>query len=297
MWSTDAWRDFRLLDCGSGEKLEQWGSYVLVRPDPQAIWDSPRTSPLWRTPHARYIRSSTGGGRWDNLTLPPAAVSAGWDIRYRNLTFRVKPMAFKHTGIFPEQAVNWDWMSELIASHSSENLHILNLFAYTGAATMACAAAGACEVVHVDAAKGMVQWAKDNMRLSHLEDHTIRFIVDDCLKFVEREKRRGHVYQGILMDPPSYGRGPNGEMWKFEKDIQPLLEAALELLDPDHPLFFLLNSYSAGVSQTTVHNMLATTIGVSHPEGILTSGEIGIRMQDRDMILPCGVYGRWQRHD
>ena len=188
-------------------------------------------------------------------------------------------------------------MSELIASHSSENLHILNLFAYTGAATMACAAAGACEVVHVDAAKGMVQWAKDNMHLSHLEDHTIRFIVDDVMKFVEREKRRGHTYHGILMDPPSYGRGPNGEMWKFEKDIQPLLEAALELLDPDHPLFFLLNSYSAGVSQTTVHNMLATTIGVSHPEGILTSGEIGIRMQDRDMILPCGVYGRWQRHD
>lgn len=289
----DQWKNYRLLDAGDGEKLEQWDRIVLRRPDPTAIWPKDTKEKRWNTCDAVYHRSDKGGGSWEYRTKLPES----WNISYKNLTFRVSPTGFKHTGLFPEQAVNWDWMSELIASHSSENLHILNLFAYTGAATMACAAAGACEVVHVDAAKGMVQWAKDNMHLSHLEDHTIRFIVDDCLKFVEREKRRGHMYQGILMDPPSYGRGPNGEMWKFEKDIQPLLEAALELLDPDHPLFFLLNSYSAGVSQTTVHNMLATTIGVSHPEGILTSGEIGIRMQDRDMILPCGVYGRWQRHD
>ena len=213
---------------------------------------------------------------------------------YGNLTFKVSPTGFKHTGLFPEQAVNWDWMSSLIRKHQDEELRILNLFAYTGGATMACAEAGAAEVVHVDASKGMVQWAKENRDLSHLEDRKIRFIVDDCLKFVEREARRGHTYHGILMDPPSYGRGPNGEMWKFEKEITGLIRACLKILD-ENALFFLINSYTTGFSSIVLEDLMKVMILPEHPEGTVETGEVALPVRDRDLLLPCGIYGRWQR--
>ncbi|MGI6336506.1 MAG: class I SAM-dependent methyltransferase [Eubacteriales bacterium] len=292
MWSTDAWRDFRLLDCGSGEKLEQWGSYVLVRPDPQAIWDSPRTSPLWRTPHARYIRSSTGGGRWDNLTLPPAAVSAGWDIRYRNLTFRVKPMAFKHTGIFPEQAVNWDFITERVTRRLAmgKPMRILNLFAYTGAATVAALKAGA-EVCHVDAARGMVSWAKENAQVSGVADRPVRWIVDDCTAFVERELRRGHSYDAIIMDPPSYGRGPTGQIWKMEDSLYPFVKLCVRALS-DAPDFVLLSAYTAGLNPGVAGYVLGAALKKERG-GEVTCEELGLRCESTGLHLPCGCSARW----
>ena len=285
----DKWKDYSCIDAGNGEKLEQWKGIVLRRPDPQAIWAvDNRTS--WKKADAVYHRSKTGGGSWEYKKKLPES----WTVNYRNLTFKVSPTGFKHTGLFPEQAANWDWMMDLIQSHKDENIRVLNLFAYTGGATMACAAAGAAEVVHVDASKGMVNWAKENRDLSGLQNAKIRFIVDDCLKFVEREKRRGHTYHGILMDPPSYGRGPNGEMWKIEKEITGLIQACMEILD-DHALFFLINSYTTGFSSIVLDNMMKTMILPSHPDGIVTTGEIAIPLQERDLLLPCGIVGRWER--
>lgn len=285
----DKWKDYSCIDAGNGEKLEQWKGIILRRPDPQAIWSvDDRTS--WKKADAIYHRSKSGGGSWEYRKKLPES----WTVDYRDLTFKVSPTGFKHTGLFPEQAVNWDWMSDLIRTHKDENIRVLNLFAYTGGATMACAAAGAAEVVHVDASKGMVAWAKENRDLSGLQDAKIRFIVDDCLKFVEREKRRGHTYHGILMDPPSYGRGPNGEMWKFEKEIQGLIAACMEILD-DNALFFLINSYTTGFSSIVLDNMMRTMILPDHPNGEVTTGEIAIPLQERDLLLPCGIVGRWER--
>ena len=285
MWISDSWQDFEVLDCSRGEKLERWGKYTLVRPDPQAIWDTPRTDPRWRTADGRYSRSHTGGGSWDKRTLPQS-----WDIRYRELTFRVKPMNFKHTGIFPEQAANWDYAMAKIRA-AGRPVSVLNLFGYTGAATVACAAAGA-SVCHVDAAKGMVAWAKDNLNQSGLGDKPVRFIVDDVMKFVLREQRRGRTYHGILMDPPSYGRGPNGEMWKIEEGLYPLLAECVKLMD-DEALFFLINSYTTGLAPTVLSNALKVAMG----RGNIEAGEVGLPITrgGQGLVLPCGASGRWTK--
>ena len=288
--TADQWTEYACLDAGGGEKLEQWNDIILRRPDPQAIWPRDNTNPMWKNADAVYHRSARGGGEWEFRKKLPEF----WTVHYRDLTFKVSPTGFKHTGLFPEQAVNWDWMSDLIASHRDENLRILNLFAYTGAATMAVSAAGAAETVHVDAAKGMVAWAKENRDLSGLTDHTIRFIVDDCLKFVEREKRRGRTYHGILMDPPSYGRGPNGELWKFEKELTRLIEACLDIFD-ENGLFFLINSYTTGFSPIVLEDVMKTMI--HRKNGTITAGEVAIPIRHRKLLLPCGIYGRWQRND
>ena len=290
IYTADKWKDYRCIDAGDGEKLEIWKDTVLRRPDPQAIWPKSKTCRTWQKADAIYHRSNKGGGQWEYHKKLPEY----WTIQYKDLTFRVSPTGFKHTGLFPEQAVNWDWMSNLIKDHKDEEIRVLNLFAYTGGATMACAKAGAAEVVHVDASKGMVQWAKENRDLCGLQDHKIRFIVDDCLKFVEREKRRGRTYHGILMDPPSYGRGPNGEMWKFEKEITGLIRACLDILDP-HALFFLINSYTTGFSSIVLEDLLKTTVLEEHPDGKVETGEIAIPLMERDLLLPCGIYGRWER--
>ena len=290
IYTADKWKDYRCIDAGDGEKLEIWKDTVLRRPDPQAIWPKSKTCRTWQKADAVYHRSNKGGGQWEYHKKLPEY----WTIQYKDLTFRVSPTGFKHTGLFPEQAVNWDWMSNLIKDHKDEEIRVLNLFAYTGGATMACAKAGAAEVVHVDASKGMVQWAKEDRDLCSLQDHKIRFIVDDCLKFVEREKRRGRTYHGILMDPPSYGRGPNGEMWKFEKEITGLIRACLDILDP-HALFFLINSYTTGFSSIVLEDLLKTTVLEEHPDGKVETGEIAIPLMERDLLLPCGIYGRWER--
>ena len=281
------WEDYECIDAGNGEKLERWKDIILRRPDPLALWPIAEESGLWLQPHARYHRSAKGGGHWEYLKQLPES----WNVRYRQLCFKVSPTGFKHTGLFPEQAANWDFMMKKIAGADRE-IRVLNLFAYTGGATMACAAAGAQEVVHVDAAKGMVQWAKDNMVLSHLEDRRIRFIVDDVLKFVAREKRRGRTYHAIIMDPPSYGRGPKGEIWKIEEQLYPLVSACLDILDP-HPLFFLINSYTTGFPASVLRNILSSTVLRRHPAGKVEAGEIGLPISASDMILPCGIYGRW----
>lgn len=281
------WEDYECIDAGNGEKLERWKDIILRRPDPLALWPIAEENGLWLQPHARYHRSAKGGGHWEYLKQLPES----WNVRYRQLCFKVSPTGFKHTGLFPEQAANWDFMMEKIAGADRE-IRVLNLFAYTGGATMACAAAGAQEVVHVDAAKGMVQWAKENMVLSHLEDRRIRFIVDDVLKFVAREKRRGRTYHAIIMDPPSYGRGPKGEIWKIEEQLYPLVSACLDILDP-HPLFFLINSYTTGFPASVLRNILSSTVLRRHPAGKVEAGEIGLPISASDMILPCGIYGRW----
>ena len=281
------WEDYECIDAGNGEKLERWKDIILRRPDPLALWPIAEESGLWLQPHARYHRSAKGGGHWEYLKQLPES----WNVRYRQLCFKVSPTGFKHTGLFPEQAANWDFMMEKIAGADRE-IRVPNLFAYTGGATMACAAAGAQEVVHVDAAKGMVQWAKENMVLSHLEDRRIRFIVDDVLKFVAREKRRGRTYHAIIMDPPSYGRGPKGEIWKIEEQLYPLVSACLDILDP-HPLFFLINSYTTGFPASVLRNILSSTVLRRHPAGKVEAGEIGLPISASDMILPCGIYGRW----
>ena len=281
------WEDYECIDAGNGEKLERWKDIILRRPDPLALWPIAEESGLWLQPHARYHRSAKGGGPWEYLKQLPES----WNVRYRQLCCKVSPTGFKHTGLFPEQAANWDFMMEKIAGADRE-IRVLNLFAYTGGATMACAAAGAQEVVHVDAAKGMVQWAKENMVLSHLEDRRIRFIVDDVLKFVAREKRRGRTYHAIIMDPPSYGRGPKGEIWKIEEQLYPLVSACLDILDP-HPLFFLINSYTTGFPASVLRNILSSTVLRRHPAGKVEAGEIGLPISASDMILPCGIYGRW----
>jgi 23S rRNA (cytosine1962-C5)-methyltransferase len=288
MWIADQWKDYEVLDTGSGEKLERWGSYQLVRPDPQVIWKTDRVLPGWRKPNARYHRSSKGGGEWEFFDLPEQ-----WSIHYRDLTFQLKPFSFKHTGLFPEQAVNWDWMSEKIKKsvRGRRQIKVLNLFAYTGGATISCAAAGAA-VTHVDASKGMVGWAKENARSSGLEDAPIRWIVDDCMKFVERENRRQNRYDGILMDPPSYGRGPKGEIWKIEDTIHDLVKACASILSDD-PLFFLINSYTTGLAPSVLSYLLGLEIQPRFG-GTVLADEIGLPVKDTGLVLPCGSSGRWE---
>lgn len=286
MWVSKGWKDYTLLDCGGGEKLERWGKYTLVRPDPQAIWNTPRTNPGWKQYDALYARSSTGGGEWVKKNLPDR-----WQVNYGTLTFNIKPMNFKHTGLFPEQAANWDFAMEKIKK-AGRPISVLNLFAYTGGATVACAAAGA-SVCHVDAAKGMVSWAKENAKSSGLEDAPIRWIVDDCLKFVEREIRRGRRYDAVIMDPPSYGRGPSGEVWKLEESLYPFLELVAGVLS-DHPLFFLVNSYTTGLSPSVLTYLLETLVTKKHG-GRTESRELGLPVTETGLYLPCGASGRWAK--
>ncbi|MCD7761079.1 MAG: class I SAM-dependent methyltransferase [Clostridiales bacterium] len=284
MWIADRWKDYELIDCGGGEKVERWGKTVLVRPDPQAIWNTPRERREWKRPDGRYHRSSSGGGHWDKGRMPER-----WQVRYDELTFQVGAMNFKHTGLFPEQAVNWDFAREMIRS-AGRPVRVLNLFAYTGGATVACAAAGA-QVCHVDAAKGMVAWARENAALSGLPDAPIRWIVDDCGKFVEREIRRGHRYDAIIMDPPSYGRGPSGEVWKLEDSLYPFLERAVQLLS-DRPLFFLINSYTTGLAPSVLGYLLDVLVTPKHG-GRTECGELGLPVTATGLVLPCGSAGRW----
>jgi len=285
MLVADEWKDYSLIDASDGEKLEQWGDYVLVRPDPQAIWSEKTEKHLWSNPHAKYHRSKSGGGAWEYTKKLPDA----WQINYKNLVFNVKPMGFKHTGIFPEQAVNWDFMTEKIVA-SSRQINVLNLFAYTGGATVACAKAGA-KVVHVDAAKGMVNWAKENAASSGLQDAPIRYIVDDCVKFTEREIRRGNKYDAIIMDPPTYGRGPKGELWRFEDELFPLVQKCCKILS-DNPLFFIVNSYTTGISHTVVSNVLHYLVSKRYG-GKIVSDELGLKMTSNSLTLPCGYTTRW----
>ena len=287
MWIADQWQQYELLDCSGGEKLERWDRYTLVRPDPQAIWATPRSHPGWARPDARYTRSRSGGGAWSGHGTPQR-----WQVRYRELTFQVGLMNFKHTGLFPEQAVNWDFAQDQIQA-AGRPVRVLNLFAYTGGATLACAAAGA-KVCHVDAARGMVQWARDNAKLSGLEGHPIRWIVDDCAKFVEREIRRGRRYDAVILDPPSYGRGPSGEVWKLEDSLYPFLELVCQVLS-DQPLFVLLNSYTAGLAPSVLTYLLQTVIG-GRFGGRAESDELGLPVTQTGLALPCGAAGRWTPH-
>ena len=280
------WKDYEILDMANGEKLERWKDIVLVRPDPQIIWKSKSFPEKWKNVNAKYNRSNTGGGYWEYSKKVPTS----WQVKYKNLTFNIKPMGFKHTGLFPEQAVNWDWMIEKIQKANRE-IKVLNLFAYTGGATVACSYAGA-SVCHVDSSKGMTTWAKENIESSGLKNNPVRFIVDDVVKFVNREIRRGNKYDAIIMDPPSYGRGANGEVWKFEENIADLVELCSKVL-LDKPLFFLINSYTTGISSTVLENILKLTVEKKY-RGKLSSGEIGLPMTDSKLILPCGIYGRWE---
>ena len=284
MWLADNWKDYEVIDCSKGEKLERWGDYILVRPDPQVIWDTPRKEKGWHKMNAHYHRSKKGGGEWEFFDLPQQ-----WSIHYRNLTFQLKPFSFKHTGLFPEQAANWDWFSELIKK-AGRPVKVLILFAYTGGATIAAAAAGA-SVTHVDASKGMVTWAKENAASSGLADAPIRWIVDDCVKFVEREIRRGNHYDAIIMDPPSYGRGPKGEIWKIEESIHPLVKLCAQLL-VDRPLFFLINSYTTGLQPAVLSYLIGTEL--KRFPGKVTADEIGLPVSSNGLTLPCGASGRFE---
>lgn len=285
MWISDKWQDFELLDCSRGEKLERWDSYTLVRPDPQAIWDTPRVNPAWNSPSATYRRSSKGGGGWDKSGLP-----ASWQIKYGDLIFNVKPMNFKHTGIFPEQASNWDYIARKIKT-AGRPISVLNLFAYTGAATVAATAAGA-SVCHVDAARGMVAWAKENAASSGVADRPVRWIVDDCAKFVEREIRRGRRYDAVIMDPPSYGRGPSGEIWKLEDNLWPFVSLCAGILS-ETPLFVLINSYTTGLSPSVLTYM-SESIFTKKYGGKSSSGELGLPVTNSGLVLPCGAACRWE---
>lgn len=286
MWVADHWKDYEVIDTSKGEKLERWGKYILLRPDPQVLWDTPKKNPAWKHLNAHYHRSKKGGGEWEFFDLPEQ-----WSIHYRDLTFHLKPFSFKHTGLFPEQAANWDWFSDLI-KNANRPVKILNLFAYTGGATCAAAKAGA-SVTHVDASKGMVTWAKENAQASGLADAPIRWIVDDCVKFVEREIRRGNHYDAIIMDPPSYGRGPKGEIWKIEEKIHPFIALCEKLLSDD-PLFFLVNSYTTGLAPAVLTYLISTEVVAKHG-GTVTSDEIGLPVSSNGLILPCGAAGRWQQ--
>lgn len=285
MWIANNWKDYEVLDTSGGEKLERWGKYLLVRPDPQVIWNTPHEHPGWKKKNGHYHRSNKGGGEWKFINLPDE-----WSISYKDLTFHLKPFSFKHTGLFPEQAVNWDWFSNLIA-HAGRPVKVLNLFAYTGGATVSAAKAGA-QVTHVDASKGMVSWAKENAAASGLADAPIRWLVDDCTKFVEREIRRGNHYDGIIMDPPSYGRGPKGEIWKIEENIFPFVELTAKLLS-DKPLFFLINSYTTGLQPAVLSYMLNLTVKKQFG-GTVAAEEIGLPVSGTGLVLPCGASGRWQ---
>lgn len=283
MWIADGWKDYQVIDTSKGEKLETWGDYLLIRPDPQVIWDTPRKVPGWNKPNAHYHRSAAGGGEWEFFNLPEQ-----WQIHYKELVFNLKPFNFKHTGLFPEQATNWDWFGTKI-KQAGKPIKVLNLFAYTGGATLAAAAAGAT-VTHVDASKGMVTWAKENAASSGLEDKPIRWLVDDCVKFVEREIRRGNTYDGIIMDPPSYGRGPKGEIWKIEESIHSFIQLCTKILSPD-PLFFLINSYTTGLAPAVLTYMLSTEL--KQYNGVVESQEIGLPVKSNGLVLPCGASGRW----
>ena len=280
------WKDYEILDMANGEKLERWRDVYLIRPDPQIIWKNPSFPEKWKKAHAKYQRSSTGGGAWNYKKKIPES----WEIHYKDLTFLVKPMGFKHTGLFPEQAVNWDWMIQKIQK-AGRPIKVLNLFAYTGGASVACSYAGA-SVCHVDSSKGMVTWAKENMAASGLQNRPIRYIVDDVVKFVNREIRRGNTYDAIIMDPPSYGRGTNGEVWKFEENLPALIELCSNVLS-DKPLFFLINSYTTGISSMVLENLLNLTISKKY-KGKVSHGEIGLPMANSSLILPCGIYARWE---
>lgn len=280
------WQDYELIDCSDGERLERWGNIILIRPDPQIIWSTPKNNPLWRKAHARYHRSSSGGGKWEVYKKHPDV----WKINFNDLCFQIKPMGFKHTGVFPEQAVNWLFVDEKIR-RSKRQLNVLNLFAYTGGATLACANAGA-KVCHVDASKGMVQWAKENSAVSGLSDRPVRWIVDDCVKFVQREIRRGNKYDGIIMDPPSYGRGPGGEVWKLEEQLFSLVELCTGVLS-DNPEFFLLNSYTTGLSPAVMQYLLGVLVQKKYG-GTLSSDEIGLKATETGLVLPCGSTAIWQ---
>lgn len=287
MWIADNWKDYEVLDTSSGEKLERWGDYILVRPDPQVIWNTPHDHAGWSHKNGHYHRSAKGGGEWEFFDLPQE-----WTIHYRELTFHLKPFSFKHTGLFPEQAVNWDWFSRMIRE-AHRPVKVLNLFAYTGGATVSAAAAGA-SVTHVDASKGMVTWAKENSVSSGLGDAPIRWLVDDCVKFVEREIRRGNKYDGIIMDPPSYGRGPKGEIWKIEESIFPFIELCSKLLS-DEALFLLINSYTTGLQPAVLSYMLNTVL-TRRLGGQVEAEEIGLPVTESGLVLPCGASGRWVRH-
>ena len=285
MWIADGWKDYEVIDCSQGEKLERWGKYLLIRPDPQVIWNTERTAAGWKRPNGHYHRSSRGGGEWEFFSLPEQ-----WSIHYKELTFQLKPFSFKHTGLFPEQAANWDWFGEKIR-RAGRPIKVLNLFAYTGGATLAAAKAGAA-VTHVDASKGMVGWAKENAHASSLSEAPIRWIVDDCVKFVEREIRRGNHYDAIIMDPPSYGRGPKGEIWKIEDSVFPLVELCAKLLS-DRPLFFLINSYTTGLAPAVLTYMLGIAVKTKFG-GSVRSEEIGLPVTASGLVLPCGAAGRWE---
>lgn len=286
---SDGWKDYECISAGNGEKLERWKNVIFRRPEPQAMWNIEKND-LWKNTDGFYHRSNKGGGYWDfNTKLPEY-----WTVNYKDLTFKVSPTNFKHTGLFPEQATNWDFSMEKIRN-ANRPIKVLNLFAYTGGATMAASKAGAVEVVHVDASKGMTEWAKENMKLCGCENNKIRFIVDDCLKFVQREERRGNKYDVIIMDPPSYGRGPNGEVWKFEQNLDILINACMKILS-DKPLFFLINAYTTGISSTVLYNILKTSLEVKY-KGKVEAGEIGLPITDNDLVLPCGIYGRWESND
>lgn len=281
------WKDYEILDMSDGEKLERWNNIVLIRPDPQIIWKEKMFPEKWKLANARYNRSSNGGGGWKyNKKVPDS-----WKVQYKELTFNIKLMGFKHTGLFPEQAVNWDWMINKIRNSGRKDIKVLNLFAYTGGATVACSYAGA-QVCHVDSSKGMVSWAKENLAVSGLSDRPVRFIIDDVTKYVQREIRRGNKYDAIIMDPPSYGRGKNGEVWQFENNIADLVELCKGVLS-ETPLFFLINSYTTGISSKVLENILNLKLGMK--KGKLSSGEIGLPMKDSNLVLPCGIYGRWEK--
>ena len=280
------WKDYEILDMADGEKLERWGNYILERPDPQIVWQDKTFKDKWKKVDAIYHRSKKGGGYWENIN----DIKASWQVKYKDLTFNIKQMGFKHTGLFPEQAVNWDYMIDKI-KNSNRKIKVLNLFAYTGGATVACAYAGA-DVVHVDSSRGMVLWAKENIESSNLTDRYVRFIVDDVIKFVKREIRRGNKYDAIIMDPPSFGRGANGEVWNIEESLYPLIKLCMEVLS-DNPLFFLINSYTTGMSPKVLENILYMTLDKKY-KGKISSGEVGLPMKNSNLILPCGIYGLFE---
>ena len=280
------WKDYEIIDMANGEKLERWVNIKLIRPDPQIIGKNKSFPNEWKNANARYNRSNTGGGAWEYKKRLPES----WQVKYKNLTFNIKPMGFKHTGLFPEQAVNWDWTINKI-QQSKRNIKVLNLFAYTGGATVACLSAGA-SVCHVDSSKGMTTWAKENVESSGLREKPVRFIIDDVVKFVQREIRRGNKYDALVMDPPSYGRGKNGEVWQFENNIADLVELCMQVLSDD-PLFFLINSYTTGISSKVLANLLE--LNMKNYKGKITSGEIGLPMKNSNLVLPCGIYGRWEK--
>lgn len=284
---SEHWKDYELIDTSDGERLERWGDIILIRPDPQIIWSTGRKNPLWRNAHARYHRSNKGGGHWETYRKVPDR----WTIRYNQLVFNIKPMGFKHTGVFPEQAVNWDFAAEKIRNENRP-LKVLNLFGYTGCATLSCMKAGAM-VCHVDASKGMVQWARENAQSSAIADLPVRWLVDDCVKFVQREIRRGNRYDGIIMDPPSYGRGPGGEVWKLEEQLFPLVDLCRQVLS-DNPVFFILNSYTTGLSPAVMEYLLGVQLQQSFG-GSVSSDEIGLRVTDTGLVLPCGSTAIWEK--